>query len=293
MKDRYIALIDGDELVYKAAFANQKVIYKILQCYEDEEFNLVREVISFSNKKEAIAFIENNKDKNYRIEAAIVLEDVSKVYLYLQNILETIKFDLNTNVYSIFLHGKDNFRTKLWTLKEYKAGRAERPVYYIHAREYLVNEELATVVHGQESDDALGIMANIYKQEGKYEPVIVSQDKDLNMIAGWHYNINSGKLVNISEFNADKSFYIQLLTGDLTDNIPGIHGCGIKTAEKLLEPCTSIRDMYNVVLESYRDAEKRGKLKFDTSKTIEEIILELGNLLWIRREQDREWIPPV
>lgn len=62
--------------------------------------------------------------------------------------------------------------------------------------------------------------------------VICTKDKDLDMISGLHYNWTKDKEpYEVSEQQALKAFYSQLLTGDRVDNIQGIKGIGNKKAE--------------------------------------------------------------
>ncbi len=74
-----------------------------------------------------------------------------------------------------------------------------------------------------------------------------------------------------------KWFYFQLLTGDRTDNIPGIKGCGPKTAYKLLDATNSEEDYLSVVVENYKE-------KFNSSW--EERLLEVAALIWICRNKE-------
>ena len=60
-------------------------------------------------------------------------------------------------------------------------------------------------------------------------------DKDLLQIPGNHYNFNKKTHRFVSDDEAHKLLMIQCLTGDRTDNIPGIKGIGPKKAEKILE----------------------------------------------------------
>ena len=63
---------------------------------------------------------------------------------------------------------------------------------------------------------------------------IVSIDKDMDMIPGWHYNQNKGELYFVTPEEADYFFHKQLLTGDRVDNIIGIKGIGDKKSDKAL-----------------------------------------------------------
>lgn len=92
------------------------------------------------------------------------------------------------------------------------------------------------------------------------EPIICGIDKDLLQVPGLHYSwpiIRSGKVVRegifreISKEEGMRRFFTQALTGDVSDNIKGIHGIGPKKAEKLLADCKTEAEMYNVCKSQY------------------------------------------
>ncbi len=133
------------------------------------------------------------------------------------------------------------------------------------------------VIEGQEADDAIGIRA--YEMEDVEDYIIMSIDKDLDMIRGWHYNFIKNTKYLINDQEAIKHFYTQILTGDRVDNIVGLKGVGPKKAEKILQDCVTEADMYKAVLEAYDNDEER--------------VLENGQLLWIRRKENQIWSPAL
>jgi len=101
------------------------------------------------------------------------------------------------------------------------------------------------------------------------------------MIRGLHYNWTKDKEpYDISEKQAIKSFYIQLLTGDRVDNIQGIRGIGNKKASVLLDGIEEEEELLKVAVEQY---ERAGLTKED--------LINNGRLLWIRRKNKEMWTP--
>lgn len=179
----------------------------------------------------------------------------------------------------LFLSGKGNFRDKLATFKVYKGNRdpSHRPRYYQDIKEYLISVHNSEVIDGQEADDAQGIAQWAAKDKST---VIVGIDKDLYMIPGWHYNWVKDDLKYINLPDANAFFFKQLLTGDTTDNIPGVPKIGPKTADKLIDPCErDIWKMQEVVKAEY---------KRHYGDEAERAYKEMANLLWIRREEGQE-----
>lgn len=132
--------------------------------------------------------------------------------------------------------------------------------------------------------------------------IICSTDKDLNNTPGWHYNFKEGRKYWIDEDQAIKNFYLQLLTGDKTDNIIGIPGIGPVKAEQILEGATTEKEMYEKVGRCYEDymlsvwaQDNDGTdsfYEFINVKTME-CMMENAQLLWIRREKEQQWQPPT
>lgn len=210
--------------------------------------------------------------------------------------------------------GRSNFRFELARLLPYKAHRGEKPQYYQHAREYLVDHWNAEVVVGQEADDAVAqaqwfhyrkLMGNLYDDTDV--TCIAHIDKDINMVPGYHYYFDTNKLVWISELDGLRFFYTQLITGDKqVDNIPGLYQiCKKKALAKYKDPIqemTTEAEMYRHVFNLYEmnkpDSisklvdEVTGEVEVVPYPGTEAILTEIGNLLWMRREKGSPWVPP-
>jgi DNA polymerase-1 len=121
-------------------------------------------------------------------------------------------------------------------------------------RELLVMSGHAIASEGCEADDYVRTWALQARAAG-IEYVICSIDKDLKCIPGTHYFMHKGKeqLVEIGEFEAEKFFYTQLLSGDPTDSIPGIPGIGPVKAEKLTKDLETLEDLQETVVSTYID----------------------------------------
>ena len=113
--------------------------------------------------------------------------------------------------------------------------------------------------------------------------IIVSIDKDLLQLPGRHYNFVKDLFTNVSEEQGLRTFYLQLLTGDRSDNIPGLSGVGPKTAEKLLPEGLHELEMYDIV---------RAKYEEHFPQEWERILLRNGQLLKIRTREGELWQLP-
>lgn len=149
----------------------------------------------------------------------------------------------NTGVkeYEIYFSGENNFRYKIFP--EYKANRRkmERPPSLPVVKQHFISSP-EQVADELEADDLLGLNQT-------EDTCIVSIDKDMLTIPGWHYNFVKDEFIYITPEEAIYRFYYQLLVGDPADGIKGAKGIGAKKAEKILQDC-EVEEHY---FESCRD----------------------------------------
>ena len=186
---------------------------------------------------------------------------------------DIVYFDLKCDDYKAYITGKGNFRYDIAVTEPYKGNRkdAKRPVHYEAIRNHLQRLG-AELVEGQEADDAVAIEAST---NGGW---IVSIDKDLDQVEGWHYNFVKKEEYYVTEFEGLKNFYSQILTGDRVDNIIGLKGIGPVKAAKILADCKTEREMYDACVKAYDGNIER--------------VTENGSLLWLRRAPNQTWYPP-
>lgn len=182
---------------------------------------------------------------------------------------EIVYEDLKCDDYKAYITGKGNYRNELAVTEPYKGNRkdAKRPVHYQAIRTHLQRLG-AELVEGSEADDAVATEAT------KTGGWIVSIDKDLDQVAGWHYNFVKHEEYYVTEEEGLRNLFTQVLTGDRTDNIIGLKGIGPKKAEKLLQDCKTEREYYDACLKAYDG----NQLRVD----------ENLNLLWLRREPNQK-----
>lgn len=212
--------------------------------------------------------------------------------------VENIKHMAELDEIEMYMTGKGNFRFELATTQSYKSrDHDKRPFHYDNIRYYMISEYNAVVVDGMEADDMLSIRQMERLMYG--DTTICTRDKDLHMVAGRHYGWELGKQpqfgpVVVSVLGdialVDKKlkgtglfqFYGQLLTGDVTDSIPGLPKYGPVKAFSILNGCTSEFQLFTKVKDEYQkvypaDWEAR--------------MLEQGRLLWMVQSLDEEKKP--
>ena len=179
--------------------------------------------------------------------------------------------------------GGNCFRTHRALIKKYKGNRDNlvKPPYYDELREYLINDLKAPVYHKWEADDTACMSMEKCRNKKGTIAILAAIDKDLEQQEGRHINPNKkdeGVYV-VSKLMGLKSFYKQMLMGDVADNIPGLPGVGAKSPLlKKLEECETELECFELVWKAYKtkfgdwllvtpwwwDAKKLMKLEDDT-----------------------------
>ena len=176
-------------------------------------------------------------------------EDVRGVYSFTTTFFKTVQSLKPTHVAIAFDPPGPTFRHEQYS--EYKANRPETP------KELHQNVERAKQVMrafdipiyelpGFEADDVLGTIAQ-YADDNGIETIIATGDTDALQLVSEQVGVllttgfGDSKIYDIPAVNErygglspDQVRDVKALTGDTSDNIPGVPGVGIKTAIKLM-----------------------------------------------------------
>jgi len=226
-----ILLIDLDSILYTS-------VYRIVS------FREMREALSNYGKEGARQWM-NEEVYNEGINRC------ENELLKIQNKVDSLMMNDVVSVELFITTCKNSFRKKLST--SYKATRKRNKYVWMLRDHYQING--AHFSDTLEADDLIAIRA---KEIGVDDCVVVSMDKDLKQIGGYYWSYykqrskdSHGNLIMndfgfyeteykqksidfITEEEANKLFWTQMLTGDTSDNIKGLHRVGVKTAEKIL-----------------------------------------------------------
>ena len=255
--------VDGDLLLYSLGFATQRNIYHI---YVEGQ----------------LAWIDSDKRKINKIFKDIDY-DYEK-YVYVQPLLSAIQTykaiinghikRFNTKDIRVVLTGKNNFREKVATTRPYKGTRSkDKPYNYAGLKEFMIKNG-AIVTEGEEADDYIS-----YKTYNRIYSIAVTDDKDAMNTPSYIYR--KEEIIRVTEEDADRNFWSQVITGDSTDNIPGLPGVGKAALPRIYEGCVS-----------YQDYECAAGVAYASHPGIddpEEYLREQGTLLWMRRHPEEMW----
>lgn len=207
--------------------------------------------------------------------------------------VEQVMYDVGADSISLYLTGSGNYRIDLGCeTYPYKGNRkSEKPEHFAEIRRFMIENLGAIEIIGEEADDALGYHAC---EQGHG---IATIDKDLDGVPGLHYNWRKKEMYYVSPEDADRFFYKQLLTGDSTDNIPGLYKrLGKRVTKKIYETLDNLdtpTEMYDFVRATYSDAfDEVGMLLDEREEILDDWLLRQGRQLWIRREEHEDWELP-
>jgi len=244
-----LILIDGDIIVYRAAFA----------CAEMSDWKDVKD--------------------------------------YILKYMQEVTNDLDSTEYIGFIQGSKNFRNNVATTSEYKGNRksTSKPFWYQSVRDHLIQAYKFVLVNGMETDDALTIL---HKRIKDRETIICSVDKDLLQSPGKHYNPTTKELVLSTEDISMKLLATQVITGDSTDNIKGLHRVGPKKAEAILAEAQDSGDYLPLAFQAYLSYYFKLKEKDKLDITDSELFLkaskhfaETYELVFLLRDMSEEDFP--
>ena len=184
----------------------------------------------------------------------------------------------------------DTFRNEIYP--EYKANRPPMPselreqILPIHEIIRAMGLELI-IVDGVEADDVIGTLARM-ATEAKREAIISSSDKDMAQLVNEQVRVVDSMSDKVfdppgvrEKWGVEPSQIIDLLalTGDTSDNIPGVPGVGPKTAAKWL-------GQYGTAANLMQKAEEIGGKVGEKLRDSLEIIPLSRDLARIRTELD-------
>lgn len=271
-------LVDGDVVVYRCAFACEHTFYGIETPAGFEEFECYADLKEFIESSDYFESLQG-VDIKRRVEVEPVKNALNIVNMTLRGMYD--EFDVRSpGDLTVYLTSKEpTFRDKLAVTKKYKGNRddARKPEHYQAVRDFLYEEWMAQTTPGVEADDMLGMSQWEEWQWDPAESVIVTNDKDLDMIPGRHYNFVERKHYYVNQADADLAFCTQVLSGDSTDNIPGLPGIGPAKAAKMLAGTPA------------KGALEKARCIYNEAGFDDNYFNEQASLIWILREPDKDY----
>jgi len=216
-----IVLVDADSLVWSSC-------YRQKEHPEDDGLNTLEE--AQSKFDEVYMKIINTIEETYEIDRVIT-----------------------------FNNAIGNFRKQI--SKTYKANRVKRefPEILSDLHKYVSYAYDSISGRGVETDDVVATYwKNLTDTFGRNEVVIVSIDKDYKQLPCLIYNYHSKHqcFYDISESDAKRNFYTQMIVGDASDNVNFCKGYGEKYCTNAFSDCLSDYSYIRAVFELYQKIHK-------------------------------------
>jgi DNA polymerase-1 len=182
-------------------------------------------------------------------------QQVNAVYGFIRLLLKIKSVFIPDYIAVCFDYPSKNFRHEIF--KEYKANRKPLDEVLISqmplAREAVDALNISRVeIQGYEADDLIATIVK-YNKKNLVQTVIVTGDKDILQLTEdenvlvWNDSKNimydAKKVEDKYSVKPNQLLDIFALTGDATDNVPGIKGIGDKTAVKLLKEYGSLKNI--------------------------------------------------
>ena len=211
---------------------------------------------------------------------------VNAVFGFTNMLVKLIEDYYEDKIIVVFDAARENFRNSIY--KDYKANRGETPEDLIPQfeliRRCVDSFDISQIeIEGYEADDIIASFAKVASSK-KINSLIVSSDKDLMQLVNDKVTMLDpikNKSIGIEEVKEkfgvgpEKVIYIQALTGDKVDNIPGAHGIGPKTALDLINQFGDIEELIKKADEIKQEKKKNAII---SSKEDIKISLELVKL---------------
>ena len=183
-------------------------------------------------------------------------QSTSALYGFIRSIQKLIKMVQPNHLVCVF-DGPDNKKSRQDVYAEYKSHRKAAPEdlfpQFAWAHEYCAMAGIPMLcMDGVEADDVMATAALFAEKKGA-EAYLCTTDKDLAQLVNNHIFllhphkdymlIDAAKVEEIYGVRPDQMLDYLAITGDASDNIPGIPGFGPKTATALLNEFGSLKNI--------------------------------------------------
>lgn len=280
--DKCVALIDGDGLLHRCASAVEREVYLVTKG---------RDARQFDTHKDAQAWIEQaGGDLWHRKELGSETQAVDLLNSLLSRIASEVSCPLK-----IYIGGLGpTFRHSIARLWKYKDGRKPKPSLMGPLRDLILEQHGASQAHFEEVDDVISYKSKESRDSGS-TTIVVSNDKDLDQIPGSHYDWTKGVWHDVSEEDAQRWTWVQTLSGDSTDGIPGCWKVGSAKAEaaisQILSESREVTHVWDCIVAAYAHSQTLAGCPYKGLDPAD-VAQETYNLIKLKEHED-EWPEPI
>lgn len=214
--------------------------------------------------------------------------DTSAAHTFIISLIKIIKMNNPSHCFIAFDAGKKTKRHEIY--EGYKAGRAKAPIEIFEQKKIIIEILNAmNIKHmdmvGYEGDDLIASMTTKFSNGNQI--LIWSDDQDLLQLIDNNVSVivkdSKTKSFIIKDINNFKNIHgfehyqitdYKGISGDASDNLPGVKGIGPKGAIDLLNKYETLEEVYNN-LDNLSDTQKN---KFIESREVAFMCKKLANL---------------
>ena len=246
-----IALIDADTIAYTSCLyceAREELLPESF--YTNSEWKEIEEHPGFHEDTWSIYTID--------------LEDA---FTEAQKRVEEIRYKTKTKAVELYFSSGKTFRHHLKDTYKQNRIKLRYPEGLEWLKSELIKEYDGAICDGWEADDQVVYL----KRRNSEKYVLCAIDKDvLYSLPGMHFDYYHNRMEwkEVDIQTATKWPYLQTLMGDSADNIPGLKGIGIKTAEKILAEAVLPCDCWEAVVEAYQKKGETIKHAIETMRLV-------------------------
>jgi DNA polymerase-1 len=180
---------------------------------------------------------------------------IGALYGFTRMLIKLITSFEYSHIAVVFDTGRKTFRNEIFS--EYKTNRPPCPEELI--KQFPLVRDVVNILNikilekiGYEADDIIATYSKI-AEENDFEVLIVSSDKDLMQLVDEKVkmydgmkdeNIDMKKVIEKWEVEPKKILDVLSLSGDSSDNVPGVRGIGEKGAKELIKKYGSLENVY-------------------------------------------------
>ena len=252
-------LIDGDIFKWRYPAALEYDLYTV------SDGQVLR------GKTKLKAWLKENPEGSVTFEDHVI-EPVENLYRNIDASIRWWKEKFKTDeILVIFGDGKNNFRYDVYPMYKHSRVDVVKPRYSDDGLNYVKENYPWLCEEGCEADDGLAMRITA-------DTVCISPDKDLLQVTGTHYDPFNDRITEVDETSAMFNLYAQILSGDSTDDIPGIKGIGPKKASVILADVYTIKALAAAVHDAYN--------AYDTELDF----FTVGQLIYLLRSPDDSFL---
>lgn len=176
--------------------------------------------------RQALRLQGDTFDIDPEYETVITNDQIEEAYEAIEAELKTIMFNTKCTEYIVFLTGSTNFRYNILPSYKWRRKNSPRPIALQELKDLCLARLNCVLQEDVEADDTSIMWFTHDESEAGIRKVLCHVDKDLDQVAGQHYNYDKDLHYTVTQEDADAFLWLQVLAGDTADCYKGCPNVG-------------------------------------------------------------------